>query len=58
MNRDKISENENHEKSKLRIKLTQITILKQNLKLYKDKLGWNMTPNPQLRSNWSNYSPE
>ena len=31
MNKDEISENKNHEKPKLRMKLTQIKILKQNL---------------------------
>ena len=39
MNRGEISENKNHEKPKFRMKLTQITILKENLKLYKDRLG-------------------
>ena len=39
MNRGKISENKNREISKIRTKLTQITILKSNLKLYEDILG-------------------
>ena len=58
MNRGEFSKNENSEKPKLRKKLTQIMILKWNLKLYKDRLGWNTIPNPRLHSNWSNYSPE
>ena len=36
MNIGEISENKNHEIPKLRMKLTQIMILKLNLKLYKD----------------------
>ena len=39
MNRGEISENKNHEKHKLRMKLTQIMILKLNLKLYEYRLG-------------------
>ena len=40
------------------MKWTQITILKWNLKQYKDRLGWNTIASPQIRSNWSNYSQE
>ena len=39
MNRGEISENKDCEKPKLSMKLTQITILIRNLKLYKDRLG-------------------
>ena len=45
-------------REKLSLKLTQITIQKWNLKLYEYRLGWNPIPNPRLRSNWSNYSPD
>ena len=39
MNMGEISENKNHEKLKSRMKLIQITILKQNINLYEDRLG-------------------
>ena len=58
MNKREISKNKNHEKAKLRTKFTQIMILKWNLKLYIDRLGWNTIPNPSLCLNLSNYSPE
>ena len=48
MNMREIYENENREKQKLRTKLTQITILKWNLKLNEDRLGWNTVPNLRL----------
>ena len=58
MNICEIYENKNRDNPKLRTKLTQIIILKWNLKLYEDRLRWNTIPNPKLRLNWSNYSPK
>ena len=38
MNKREFFENKNHETTKLRTKLNQITILKKNEKLYEDRL--------------------